>query len=751
MEDTVTNNKPKAMIRPQTSKYDKDIQQNFNNNNISNKMIETRKDKNIFQNFDRNNEIINEEMEPIEPLYQQKENLKNINLIEKDINSLYKWEHLFNNFRPISCYTTIQNEPKKNENDKEVTKNKNLDFKSPILLVDLPESQMNLFFGMNNIYESSSRNKKSKSTKKLKKKEKLRNSSHSNNTLQNNKNIKNNTNISHNIRPMSMYSPRMENSCYYFSSTFSDYYNEDFKSFCNKMPILKAKLKINSGKLKKEIESHDKESNKKEQLLQKISSKERIYLDKQDLIIAAKRRNPIPLLKSIFKQNYPGLEVAKENPKLYFNTMKPYGNDYGDVDYQQNDRWKLSNEIIKMRMLNAKLKNEDFKIENFNHYGSKKQHKNRLLLSYYNASDPAIVKFNKKIESIKRNVENEHIFINNENVKKETDAITELEEDKEKEINDSNINSSIKMRNETSKENTSTKNGKENNKIIIDAKKREKYKEEIISDRTKSIKPKLSLKKEIKRPKTINKNLNINISQTLNNLGIKDENLYSDYTSSNCFPLKTSSDVGNTSYNKINKFIREKKLINNLDLLLSSQSKASSRKSMPNKLNRHPVNMEMYDKNLDLQLIIASKKIKPKKSFSLYKAATTDDKSHNSRKIYKKWDKGGNLISDKKSKVNYYCFNNYIETVFNKDLINFKKNEDNQYFFPMNAYNKLAGKYYHCDLEEYNNNNSKQLNNIDYSRDEDNDNELTSRKKQNKENEDIYNQLKNNSSILKDN
>lgn len=191
------------------------------------------------------------------------------------------------------------------------------------------------------------------------------------------------------------------------------------------------------------------------------------------------------------------------------------------------------------------------------------------------------------------------------------------------------------MRNENSKENNSIKNGKESKKIIIDAKKREKYKEEIISDKSKNIKPKLSLEKEIKRPKPMNKNLNINISQTLNNLGIKDENLYSDYTSSNCFPLKTSSDVGNTSYNKINKFIREKKLINNLDLLLSSHSKTSSRKSMPNKLNRHPVNMEMYDKNIDLQLIIASKKIKPKKSFSLYKAATTDEKSLNRKKVIK--------------------------------------------------------------------------------------------------------------------
>ena len=54
-------------------------------------------------------------------------------------------------------------------------------------------------------------------------------------------------------------------------------------------------------------------------------------------------------------------------------------------------------------------------------------------------------------------------------------------------------------------------------------------------------------------------------------------------------------------------------------------------------------------------------------------------------------------------------------------------------------------------LQEYNNS-SKQVNNCDYSRDEaENDHELTSRKKQNKENEDIYNQLKNNSSIIKDN
>ena len=244
---------------------------------------------------------------------------------------------------------------------------------------------------------------------------------------------------------------------------------------------------------------------------------------------------------------------------------------------------------------------------------------------------------------------------------------------------------------------------------------------------------------------------NIN-SPTLNNLGVKDEKLYSDYISSNCFPLKTSSDVGNTSYNKINKFIREKKLLNKLKLDYSlTQSKTTRKSGSKFNSSLKSRNNKVKDKKDELNLIIASKKIKPKKNFSLYKVAITDEKSNNNvSKNYTHWDKGGNLLKTKPPEVNYFCFNNYIETIFNKDLINFKKNEDNQYFYPMNAYNKLAGKYYFNDIETKNKNNKSNnaINNLfDYSRDEKENDEIDNEKKmeEKKENDEFYSQINNSS------
>ena len=408
MEEAVTNKNDKLINRPKTSKYNKNIQDSENNT------LKNQKNENlIYQTYELNNGIFNGEVDPIEPLQVQKENLKNIYLIEKDINSLYKWEHLFNNFRPLKCYTTIKKEKKENKIDKE--ENKNEEFKSPIILVDLPESQMNLFFGKNNNTDNHDNSKNKKMKYKTKSNEKRR-SSYSNNNIHSN-NINNNHNkISYNIRPMSMYSPRVQSSCYYFSSVFSDYYNEDFKSFCNKMPILKAKLKINPLKLKKEIEEHDISSSKKEMILNKLREEKDINLDKLDLIIAGKRRNPIPLLKSIFKQKYPSTEVAKENPKMYYNTMKPYGNDYGNVNYQQNDRWKLSNEIIKMRNQIKKInenENDIINSDNYQYIGYKKK-KRKLILSYYDENDPSISIFKQKFDDMKmlNKINSNKIFYN---------------------------------------------------------------------------------------------------------------------------------------------------------------------------------------------------------------------------------------------------------------------------------------------------------------------------------------------------
>ena len=165
---------------------------------------------------------------------------------------------------------------------------------------------------------------------------------------------------------MSVYSPRAGSFSFYFSSAFSDYYKEDLKSFSEKMKILKAKIKSNPNKLNHEIKTQRIISSKKERELNKILKLDHLNLGKQDLITAADRRNPVPLLKSIFMQKYPGKEVIKEHIKLYFNTMKPMGNETGPIDYTQNDRWRLSEQIAEMRegKKHPKLKLDTYGINN---------------------------------------------------------------------------------------------------------------------------------------------------------------------------------------------------------------------------------------------------------------------------------------------------------------------------------------------------------------------------------------------------
>ena len=744
MENTVTTNTPITQnnknLRPKTAKAL--FKSTRNARHLDNNKTEKITKSNNENSYASKNEINDLTLEAFDTKIH---NLNNINLLEKDIHNLYKWEHLFNNFRPINCYTTI----KSNKDKEEKEEIKNEEFKSPILLVDLPEEQMNLFFGRNTNYESSRSKKINFDLRQSLSKGRI----NSYNTSKTNNNINHN-----NIRPISMYSPRINNSCYYYSSTFSDYYKEDFKSFCNKMPILKAKLKIYPEKLKTEINKHNKNIIKKERLLNELLSSEDIYISKQDLVIAAQRKNTTPLLKSIFKQNYPGEEVIIENPKLYLKTMKPYGNSNGKVDYFQNDRWKLTNEIIKMRNNNKKQKNKN------NNYSYKQKH-NKLFLSYYDNNDPYIVLFNKKVE--KNLNKNQQIFNKDINLIQNKENVNNIQ---------SKNDIKIDVKNDTldNKEFDSNKSLSDEIQLFLKSKlsneNSEKYdnslkKEEII----KNIEKKYINEKENENRSTINnqnntkykneKNRNLKLySSTLNNLGAKDENLYNDYSSSNRFPLKTSSNVGNTSYNKINRMIQEKKLINKLKLDYSlTQSKATKKSTKLNTNTNTNTNMTtnittnkkniIQENKKEIDLMYKNKKIKPKKTFSLYESAITDEKSGSSNfysKSYSHWDKGGNLINDKKNRVNYLCFNNYIHTAFNKDLIYFKKNEENQYFYPMNVYNKLAGKYYHYEDEEKKGKSKNVMHNLfDYSRDEpenDNDNEVT-KTEHKKENDEIYNQF----------
>jgi len=236
MEESVSNKteiKPKSILGSKRSKglVSKNVNIHLNildnkGNNIIKSEKNNKNDNLLFSKFDFNKDF----MKPERKAFSIKlKNLNNINLIENKIDNLYKWENLFNNFTPVRSYISLK-KPINKETNKEIKEND--EYESPILLVDLPENQMNLFFRRKN--------------------------SHNITSLSKDEDIKQNINKnSHNIRPVSMYSPREENSCFYYSNTFSDYYKEDFKSFSEKFPVLKAKLKINSQKIQKELKNKD--------------------------------------------------------------------------------------------------------------------------------------------------------------------------------------------------------------------------------------------------------------------------------------------------------------------------------------------------------------------------------------------------------------------------------------------------------------------------------------------------------------
>jgi len=689
--------------------------------------------------------ILTNEIKRLKNINDKKTKLKDINLIEKQYDDLYDWTNLFNNSRPLSSYTTLKKPKLSIKEDNKVE-----EFKSPVVLVDLLEDQMNLYFGKNQFLKTESEDSKFKMKKKLlmknmkksPKKSKSKNiiNKNSKNTQKSNSskpklkthsntfsiklskktsdNLKSQTNPSSktlfhkHIRPMSVYSPRAGSFSFYFSSAFSDYYKEDLKSFSEKMKILKAKIKSNPNKLNHEIKTQRIISSKKERELNKILSLDQLNLGKQDLITAADRRNPVPLLKSIFMQKYPGKEVIKEHIKLYFNTMKPMGNGNGPIDYTQNDRWRLSEQIAEMRegkkqpklKLDTNAINNDYNyLKTSNYFSSNTKTRNKphnLILSYYNKDDPYIQMF-EKIINTKGN--------NNIKVIKETD-INELSQKRtfnpilesfkdnfsdklnQNKINEEEVETKEKPKEkieetitekDTEKNIAKTVNSDNNNNIDSD---------------NKTIRPKTGFKSVatgvnnwFKRPLTsmfkrydisyLSKEKIEEDNKTLQNYyQITNENL--DYVSSNTFPLKTISNVGNVSYDKINQMLQKKFGTYKLkyDYFVTSTGQINKVPSIPKK--KYSEEKIIFSKNSNF-------------------------KENN------KWSESFNRCNIKKNrnKVNYYNFDNII----GNDLL-VKEKEPKENLFALNYFKNVRGKYYsssnNVNVKNKRNNKLKMLNSI---------------------------------------
>ena len=622
--------------------------------------------------------LLDEEAQRIDKINEQKKKLNNITLKEKDVDGLYEWKTLFNNSRPMSHYTRINY--KEPFVEKEIVSE---DIKSPKVLVDLPDDKMMYFFGKNafgnnnndkaasnfakklnidyNISNTLSNNDKTETLKSNRSNTKFRSSS----KIKSSRTNKTGRNIgkiekSHNfIKPISIFAKFNPEDTFYFSNTFSDYYKEDLKSFTKKMPILKAKVKTNSNNLKKIINKQRAKSSKKEKKLNNILKKDSLNLKKQDLIISAERRNPVPLMKSIYKQKNPDAAEIKENIRKYFNTMKPFGNDDGKTDYTKNDRWRLNRELIKFK------KGYYTKEKKNNYFNGKKR---KLILSYYNTNDPDVQIFNNLNPSNedKTNIsfEYKNVYGIMENINLDDKNISKSVDDKEEEKNNKE-SLSINMKKEESIEN------KRNLKI------KSRYRTEFKQSKFLSILKNEKLKKSFSSNRPHSSNLRRNNILSKNKyFDLEDYNeIYKDYIPSNRFPVKKGSQVKNPSYNKINEMLKEKHFFKKYsnDIFMTQSGKLK----------------EYFLDKFNISENNQSKKIRPRTAEGMRSKTELNINNKN------------NKFENSKSNINfnYIYYNKYINTI--PDL-NFEDNRQfKSYFSPVNCFNKLAGKYYSSSINDH--------------------------------------------------
>lgn len=429
--DKVNNSKKKIIFqnnfflksipdkREHENRY-KNLVFNYNKRN-SNHNYQTTKSQSILKfnkNFDDKTSNLNNDDENIIKRKNIEKKLATIDLFEKNTENIYDWNILLNYPKSKMYYNKKEYkslEEKINENENEP----NIELpKYPVILVDLNDKQIKRFFGKKAMIEGRNgkqsllaKKKNSTSLKyshlsvsinddfKTEKNYQKRALTQSNNSTKTDKK----NSISHNIRPISMYWDRRPEETFYFSNAFSDYYNEDLKTFSQKMPILKAKVITSNKRLKREIIKQRIKLSKEEKKLSDILTKDKIVFRKQDLIIAGERKNAEPLLKNIYYQLNPHFKKKKKHVKMNYHTMKQLQNKIGNLNIIKKRKLKPSLEEINVRRNNQKQKhynsvgtsidNQDFihhnKFNNDINYNS-----SRLILSYYDINDPDIKYFN---------------------------------------------------------------------------------------------------------------------------------------------------------------------------------------------------------------------------------------------------------------------------------------------------------------------------------------------------------------------
>ena len=638
------------------------------------------------ENFEN---LIKEEADRIDMINKQKANLKNINLIEKNIEGLYDWKTLFNNSRPLSAYTQLNN-----QKAKKASIDNNNQFSFPVALIDAPPEEVELYIPNPNNYANTANVKNNKnrpihfSTKQKKKSSKI-SYAHSRKSSSNVFNRKFssrslNKDNQHNerqygsncTRPKSMYSQRLPGETFYLSQAFSEYYNEDLKTFSEKFPLLKAKIKVNPKKLQKALKDIKKQTIIRENNLKKVKLQDDLVLTKQEIIIAGMGGNAKPLLKSIYRQTHPD-EHDDFDPrvKYYRNTDKPLGQDNGDTDYSVNDRTKHINEFIKLR---EEAKGNSRSYKNINEMRTAENF-TRLHLDTYDEKDPHIQMFNQIQEENEVDIEaNEESKVNDIVVSKKKEELT---------IKTENDNKVLTTLSQNQTEQTARNDNTVRTKYKIEATvSTNSNTQNNISNRPMTGMPKANLERPFS---TLS---NANHKKVISNRPMttmpRQNNLLSDNDSTGFIPtkylpLRTNSAVPNQTYRKIQNMIKTRKnniMLTNLntDGMFSSDIKRNAfSPSAISEANRFV-------------------RERPQTAFE-NKAIQNRLNELNNNTTQTQWS--NNVITPKENKISYVYFNDYIDTTFNTGE---KKRHDLEipYFHPMNVFNKNA-KYHYSSSNNY--------------------------------------------------
>lgn len=638
------------------------------------------------ENFEN---LIKEEADRIDMINKQKANLKNINLIEKNIEGLYDWKTLFNNSRPLSAYTQLNN-----QKAKKASIDNNNQFSFPVALIDAPPEEVELYIPNPNNYANTANVKNNKnrpihfSTKQKKKSAKI-SYAHSRQSSSNVFNRKFssrslNKDNQHNerqygsncTRPKSMYSQRLPGETFYLSQAFSEYYNEDLKTFSEKFPLLKAKIKVNPKKLQKALKDIKKQTIIRENNLKKVKLQDDLVLTKQEIIIAGMGGNAKPLLKSIYRQTHPD-EHDDFDPrvKYYRNTDKPLGQDNGDTDYSVNDRTKHINEFIKLR---EEAKGNSRSYKNINEMRTAENF-TRLHLDTYDEKDPHIQMFNQIQEENEVDIEaNEESKVNDIVVSKKKEELT---------IKTENDNKVLTTLSQNQTEQTARNDNTVRTKYKIEATvSTNSNTQNNISNRPMTGMPKANLERPFStlsnaNHKKVISNRPMTTMPRQNNL-LSDNNS-TEFIPTKYLPLRTNSAVPNKTYRKIQNMIKTRKnniMLTNLntDGMFSSDIKRNAfSPSAISEANRFV-------------------RERPQTAFE-NKAIQNRLNELNNNMTQTQWS--NNVITPKENKISYVYFNDYIDTTFNTGE---KKRHDLEipYFHPMNVFNKNA-KYHYSSSNNY--------------------------------------------------